>query len=220
MIHDLLIAVQASIELPERETVVAVLVRALEDPSPAIQIEAAQVLGAMGVSAQLAVPPLTEMLAAPATGVRAAAASALGALQARESLAALVKGCADAQVEVRRACTRALGELHDERVIPSLGERLEDPEHGIRIEAAFALSSLGEAAVPCLLTILRTGSKDAVIAALNGFEDMPAVDRKDVLEAIAMAKEHEDWEIRRAATAVLQSWRERLEPRQAGDLAT
>lgn len=204
VIRCLVEAVRGGGETMERALALTSLAHALDDPSHVIRMDAAKALGALGERS--AVSRLAKMLGDPAAAVRAAAATALGALEAVERAAELQYGCSDDDISVRRASIRALGNLRAEPSIPCLAKRLEDPEREIRFEAALALGSLGEAAVTSLLAAIRSGSKDAKVAALNGLEEMPALNRDDVLQILVAASEDKDWEIRRAATAALQSW--------------
>jgi len=75
--------------------------------------------------------------------LRMAAASALGNLDYRESVGALVRALEDPDPRVRLRAARACGEIGDPRAVGALSERLDDEATRVRLEAAEALGRIG-----------------------------------------------------------------------------
>lgn len=75
---------------------------------------------------------------------REAAASALGEIEDKESIDALLGALKDPAYEVRRAAARSLGQLRVREAIEPLIELLGDESGSVRKYAASGLASLGE----------------------------------------------------------------------------
>jgi HEAT repeat protein len=133
-------------------------ISALEDPDPAIRIEAIDTL-AMS-SDRRAVWPLISMLVDPVGDVRYAAASALGCMADARATPQLVEvlrhdrgqtidGC-----HVKAAAAKALGYIFDEQAIEPLVHALGDRHPQVGEAAAMALSHYGSGIVPFLAEAL------------------------------------------------------------------
>ena len=102
--------------------------------------------GDAAVRAQ-ALPLLEKMLAQdPSPVPRAAAAVALGDLQAREALPALLLSIEDADVHVRQMALNALGEIGDARASPRLARALADARPEVRYQAIIAYVKVADVA--------------------------------------------------------------------------
>ncbi len=188
----------------DREAIVKALTGALDDSYYLIRKEAARALGTL--HAEAVVPQLIALLKDQDYRVRASAAHSLGRLRTSSALPELSNGTRDSNAAVRRACVNALGELRNERAIDTLIARLGDPQWEVRFDAAMALASIGAASLPHLLTVARSGAKEARIAALNALEELSS---NNALAVLQEAYNDDDFEIRRAAAAALRALQER-----------
>jgi hypothetical protein len=149
------------------DSVLPVLVAALEDLDPTMRRNAAYALG--GVGGARSVEPLIFALRDPDSRVRSAAAEALGylgraaGLRSVEPLAHMLN---DENSTVRSAAAEALGKLGDDRAVPALISCLLDVDVGVRSYASNALYKFGDTAIKA---IQAAGSE--VIEALVSIEE-------------------------------------------------
>ena len=116
------------------------LIRTLNDESPKMQSEAAEVLGKL--KDPRAVEPLIDALEEKSFTVRIAASEAVGILGDSRAVDPLIELLKDKFPEVREAAAKALSKLKDSRAVDPLIELLDDPE--VTESAAWALGSLGD----------------------------------------------------------------------------
>nr|WP_301662722.1 HEAT repeat domain-containing protein [Methanoculleus sp. FWC-SCC1] len=211
------------------EAAVDPLIGALSDKAYVVRIAAAEALGDMGY--QRAVPPLIAVLRDTDQDVRIAAAAALGRLAdprairplialfddpyygvrnaAADALAAigedafdaLVAVLGDRPVVVRITAARALGEMKDRRAVPPLVDLLSDPAAEVRWAAAQAVGGLGEAAIAPLSLVLKNGSKNERLAAIDALWKITD-DR--ATEALMGGLHDEDADVRAKASEALK----------------
>lgn len=91
-----------------------------------------------------AVPLFVKRLADDHPRVRAAAAVALGDLDAREGVCALLVAIEDDDAHVRQMVLSTLGEVGDVRVLPRLRRALEDARPEIRYQAVIAFARVAD----------------------------------------------------------------------------
>ncbi len=211
------------------EAAVDPLIGALSDKSYVVRIAAAEALGDM--SCLRAVPPLITVLRDADQDVRIAAAAALGRLRDPRAIRPLIalfgdpyygvrNAVADAlaaigeeasgplivvlnnpSVVVRVTAVRALGGMKDVRAIPPLADHLGDPAYEVRWAAAQALGGLGEPAIPPLSLVLRNGSRNERLAAIDALWKITA-DR--ATEALMNALHDKDADVRAKASEALK----------------
>jgi len=141
---------------------------------------AMSVAGRLGPKGSFAVAEITRILQSPDIRIgnqddhlRAAAAETLGQIgpPASEAVPALIGGLRDPQLNVRGASSRALAKVLPDRVPPALLEVLNDENTEARRAAYWALTRMGEKAVPHLIDALeRPAAADrghAIQALLN-----------------------------------------------------
>lgn len=115
------------------------LVAAAADSSPAVRLEVARALGAVG--GRNAVEALVGLLEdEPAVTVEAL--GALARLRAVDALPAVAKCLESASAQVRAAAAETLGQLGDERFVEPLLAAFEDPDPRVRIAAVQAVAKL------------------------------------------------------------------------------
>jgi HEAT repeat protein len=135
---------------------------------------AAQALGRMGLSGDIAsraAAALTGLCERAPRPARIAALEALGGMPAAATgaLPLLTRSLAVTDEDVRLVATVALGRIAAPASLEPLAQRLHDPSPRVRRAAAAALVAFGERAVPCLLATLEplaTETQDAVVDAL------------------------------------------------------
>ena len=126
-----------------REPAGMALVGLLRDPSADVVMAAAQALGQVGTTPQVLASLLDAVHSGPPAR-RHAAVKALGWLESPAALPALLRALQDEDRQVRQAAVSALGELADPHSLPALVSRLrDDPDTGVRSEAAFRLGKFG-----------------------------------------------------------------------------
>jgi HEAT repeat protein len=131
------------------EEAVPALVRSLSHISAQVRANAAEALGKMDQAAQTARPALVQAATEADGNVRCQAVRALGLLgpepAAREALCAALR---DADPQVRAAAAEALGQWRDEGedVKAELIRLLDDPNDGVKVQAAQVLPRLVGAA--------------------------------------------------------------------------
>jgi HEAT repeat protein len=119
------------------------LVQALKDSSPAVREAAARALGEIGTTPAM-IMLLTKALRDASRTTREGAVQTLGGLEVASAKQALLAALQDRHPRVRQGAVAALGELGaTEAVGPIASRLLEDPDPGVRAEAAFRLGKLG-----------------------------------------------------------------------------
>lgn len=170
-------AVRAIVELKDPRTV-DLLLRALEDPDPALQGGAATVLGQLGD--RRAAPPLIDLLQKGSPEIQERAAEALGSLGVADAVEPLIKSLEEGSPGVRVAAARALGRVKDPRGRQPLIAALEKGQPELRQAAAMGLGELADsAAVAPLISPLRDESAEtraAAAIALGKIGDKAAVE--------------------------------------------
>lgn len=98
----------------DETTVVAVLLRTLQDKKPEISSQAARALGVINRDPGLVIPALTECLSNPSALVRRESAGALGCFgpKAQSALPLLLKASEDGDRAVRKEAVAALKKIH------------------------------------------------------------------------------------------------------------
>lgn len=102
------------------------LLRAVDDETAKVRLEAIHaigVIGGKGLPAD-AEPALVKALDHYDPAIRAAAASVAGRLQIKSAGDALIRSVNDSKREVRYAAMRALGQIHEARAVQALTEQL------------------------------------------------------------------------------------------------
>src|SRR5438552_7033975 len=135
----------------------------LFDPDAGVREASAMALGLTG-DTQAGIELLLERLQEPATPADAKrlAAASLGGMEAHTAVPVLMKLLADRDARVRRWAVAALGEIADQETVIPLNKVLtNDPDPGVRIEAAFRLGKFGgEAARPAFTVALKDANAD------------------------------------------------------------
>lgn len=185
------------------------LIEALRNPDEKARIQAIDALGHLGPAGKSAIKTLAAQMSDKSVMVRAHAAHALELIGPADPAAteALIKASADSDATVRRMAARALHKVHPatHEVEVALGKMLDDADPSVRVESLSALTDLGEAAVPILVTALSnektrywaalaigeigekaSGASEALGAALK--DPRPEV-RREVLVALARVGE-------------------------------
>lgn len=105
----------------------------------------------------------------PDPAVRAAVAVALGDLEAKEAVVALLIVVEDDDAYVRQMALNALGEIADDRALPRLRRALEDGRAEVRYQAVIAFARVADAAGE----LAASETDDALFAATSDAD--PAV---------------------------------------------
>lgn len=105
----------------------------------------------------------------PEPAVRAAVAVALGDLEAKEAVVALLLVVEDDDAYVRQMALNALGEIADDRALPRLRRALEDSRAEVRYQAVIAFTRVADAAGE----LAASEADDALFAATSDAD--PAV---------------------------------------------
>ncbi len=174
------------------------LINVLQDTDQDVRIAAAAALGRL--ADPRAIRPLIALFGDPYYGVRNAAADALAAI-GEEALDALLAVLKDPSSVVRVTAARALGEMKDARAIPPLVDLLGDPAPEVRWAAAQALGNLGEPAIPPLSLVLKKGSKNERLAAIDALWKI--IDDR-ATEALMSALHDDDADVRAKASEALK----------------
>lgn len=139
---------------PDRSPLTALLF----DADAGVREAASLSLGLTG-DTQTGIELLLERLREPGTlaDSKRLAAASLGGMEARSAATGLLTLLADPDASVRRWAIAALGELADEQTVAPLGASLaNDPDPGVRLEAAFRLGKFGGVtATPALTAALQ-----------------------------------------------------------------
>jgi HEAT repeat protein len=162
------------------ESIVAFVVKALEDDSPHVRFESVKAIGRL--NGKDANEQLIEV--AKEDPVQEVRTEALRHLRELAGHTDSLFQCAldtleDEQASVRLESTRILGDFVRESAIQPLMKRLADPVWGVRVSAENALCSYGDKIVPKLLKLIRHERQEAryrVISALGRLGDQRAVE--------------------------------------------
>jgi HEAT repeat protein len=145
---------------PAPPELVTALLRAVDDETQKVRLEA---IYALGVVAQPplqadAVPALIKALDHYDPQVRAGAAAVAGRLQVKNASEALIKAVNDSQAPVRFAAMRALGELRDESAVNALTQQFN--YYGKGEGAWSALDALARIAHPSSVPLFKSRIAD------------------------------------------------------------
>ena len=131
-----------------------VLVERLEDPVPAVRLQAARALGHAGDLTAL--PALIKALRGADEQLGGQIFHALVHLGSA-AVPALIKESESASPWIRWHCMRALGEICDDRAVPVLVRALNDVDHSVAWAGAKSLTRFGKRAIePTLRLLLLT----------------------------------------------------------------
>lgn len=121
--------------------------RDVESEKPTVRASAAEdlVRHAKGDDAvrSKALPIFVKLLKDDVAAVRGVAAVALGDLDAKESVDALLRAVDDEDGHVRQMALNALGEIGDERALPRIERGLEDRRPEVRYQSVIAIGRAG-----------------------------------------------------------------------------
>ena len=190
-------AVEALGEIGDPGAVEA-LIRTLSDEREDVRIATASALGHIGD--RRAILPLIHLFRDRYHGVRIAVADAVAEF-GRAALGDLEEALNDPLPAVRVTAARAIGLIGAIESVPLLITRLGDTAPEVRWSVARALAGFGVMAIDPLFLVLRTGSKEMRLAAIDALWENPDERVEDVLR---YALKDEDEEVRRKATAALR----------------
>lgn len=200
------------------QLMVAGMRQCLSDPERAVQLQAVQGLGKIGVDASLIFPVLEECLAAPDSEVRAAAVSVLATLGAASTEAAQhwTSALSDDDATVRHTAAyslRSIG-IEDDGVRDALLDALADPDPDVWEDAARALAVRApdtlRKRLPDILAAILTGRGDGLFLSfaqrreLGVYFDVAKAEQ-EVLSRLQDLLHAQHWSVRQHAVAVL-SW--------------
>lgn len=165
-------------------TVIQGLIRRLTDPSPAVRQATADALGE--TADPIAAPALIAALSDSNPGVGEAAFNALLQIGGR-AVPELIDSLPRVDRDSRRDIAHLLGQIGDTRAIPSLVHTVWDKEPLVVQAALRAFQTMGERAIPGLVTLLQhkdeririasawalgeIGNREAVPALIKAMED-------------------------------------------------
>ncbi len=132
-------------------SVTPVLIEGLEDPVPAVRLQAARALGHAGDLTAL--PALIKALHGADEQLGGQIFHALVHL-GNAAVPALIKESESASPWIRWHCMRALGEICDDRALPVLVRSLNDPDHSVAWAGAKSLTHFGKRAMEPVLRLL------------------------------------------------------------------
>jgi len=149
---------------------------ALSDPDPYVADVAGRILVRLGTAAAGALDGAAVALEDERPKVRVAAVRLLRVMgePAKGAAGTLLSLLDDPEAEVRQATAQAFGTLgyfvgstgFASQVVAGLGGALEDPDPGVRKEAAFALSNYGDGALAAIdALVARLGDESAEVRA-------------------------------------------------------
>jgi len=205
------------------------LIRALNDPHPAVRVAAADALGQIGdadavdpliqtthderedvriaaasalarIGDRRSIQPLIRLFADRYHGVRVAAADAV-AVFGRAALEALEEALSDPVIVVRVTAARAIGLIGVMESIPVLIDHLGDPAPEVRWSVARALADFGPPVIDPLSLVMRRGSRDMRLAAIDALWE---IEDERVVDLLRQALDDEDEEVREKAAAALK----------------
>lgn len=177
---------------------VEALVRTLGDAREDVRIAAVSALGRIGD--RRAVKPLIRLFRGRYHGVRVAAADAVAEF-GRDALGELEEALNDPLPVVRVTAARAIGKIGATESIPLLISHLGDAAPDVRWSVARALSTFGAMAVEPIFHVLRTGSREMRLAAVDALWE---ISDERAGDALRYALDDEDEEVRAKAAAALR----------------
>lgn len=158
--------IAASALRPSGSAAVPALIRAIEDPSPAVRQQVADALGAIGPAAKDGVAALMKSLGDDQSVVRAASARALGKIgpAAQEAVPSLIQILKDEDPKVWFASAQSLEAIGpaSREAVPELTRSLSDPDVDVKKGAALALGtieSLSKDAITHLQNLLERNAE-------------------------------------------------------------
>ena len=203
----------------QTESPVQLAIRLQSASSPHSRAEAARRLGISGDEA--GTDALIAALGDASVEVRLAAVEALGQIRSERALEPLCRILTDDRQgrDVKTAAVRALPKLRDVRAVDALIQALPYAA----FEAASALVSFGEAAVPALIAALRTAESRTAAAEALATIGTPAVsalagiiaDERNKYARLAAARALADIPDSRAAAALDEALRDDPDPELA-----
>jgi HEAT repeat protein len=205
------------------------LIQALNDPQPAVRIAAAEALGQIGdvdavdplirttrderedvriaaasalarIGNKKSIQPLIRLFADRYHGVRVAAADAVATF-GRAALDPLEEALSDPVTVVRVTAARAVGLIGLIDTIPLLIDHLGDPAAEVRWSVARALAGFGPPVIDPLSLVMRRGSKDMRLAAIDALWE---IEDERVVDILRQALDDKDEEVREKAAAALK----------------
>ena len=136
------------------ERAVEPLIHALKDKDRAwVHCQVAEALGE--IRDERAVEPLIQALNDENKDVHWGAAEALGEIGGTRVVETFIQFLKDEEYADRNCVVNALGKMKDERAVEPLIHALKDKDEYVRLEAAEALSEIGDAAVEPLIHVLK-----------------------------------------------------------------
>jgi hypothetical protein len=132
-----------------------VLIEALQDSVPAVRLQAAKALGRVGDPA--AIPALLSALRGADEQMNSQIFSSLVKLGPL-AVPALLQRSKSSSAWIRWNSVRALSEIHDLRVVPTLVEALKDADHGVAWMGAKGLVQYGKLSLQPVLQLLMTAN--------------------------------------------------------------
>jgi HEAT repeat protein len=151
---------------PLLETIMKALMVAAGDKSAFVRAAAVRTLGRIAHKTKIEIPRVIEALGDPDSKVRLAAACFLGwrgpGKRSPTLIPALGRTLADSDAEVREWSAKTLGYLglDAEAALPALRARANDPEMGVREQAAQAISAIEKSALTFRSTTLPQAMAD------------------------------------------------------------
>jgi HEAT repeat protein len=164
-----------------------------------VRSNSAEALGNIGDPK--AIPYLIQSLDQdPYEEVRAKSAWALGKLNAKEAVDALIKALYDEDWEVRKYAANSLGIIGDQNALPYLIEILNDPDRQVRQYAAVALGKMkDERAISILLESMDDEDDNVKLISMYALENMG----EKAVGPLTKTLKDKDWRIRANAAIVL-----------------
>lgn len=174
-------------EPPDPET----LVRQLREGTAEQRAQAVDALTRLGNEIAPVLPQIEKAVLDKDPEVRRAAVKTLSAYGA-DAKSGLIVALGDAEADIRRQATEALGQLgvEAEKTIPNLAERLGDADIKVAAAARRALVQIGDASRPALARVVVTGEAMARDNALRAMVEIGESAIPDLIVA-AQAREAE-----------------------------
>ncbi len=175
-----------SLDIASRQKYLDIVKKTLLDGNPENRLLAADSLGHMGSSAEVAIPDLIMILDDEHDDVRQHAEKALAQIGGA-SIPALLNKLNHRDTIIRCSAADALGFMgpRAEAAVPALAVLLSGPDYEVSRHAANALGFIGPASVPALQHAARAGNSQTTDIALAAFSVLKA-DRETVRELVQM----------------------------------
>lgn len=164
------------------------LVKALEDPVPSVRYAAMRTLGALKYMP--AEEPIIKILSSAGGNAARSAISALGMLQSKKAVPAILSALGGKDQYVRLEAARALGETGDISAAAGLKSCLAATEPaGLRAEAALALSRLGlKDGISTARELISSGDMSIKGQALNALVEVHDFDSLPLIQELIAAE--------------------------------